>query len=136
MKTPDIIIRPLNEDDSIDELTDLLHRGYKVLADMGLKYLATWQSSDITRDRIAKGECFVAELDGKIIGTINFYMPDVLGGSPWLERDDVAEFGQFAVDPDYQRRGIGEMMVKFVEDHARKKISRKFVWILPRRPNI
>ncbi len=121
MNIADIIIRPLDEKDSIEELTELLHRGYKVLADMGLKYMATWQGSEITRKRIAKGECFVAELGGRIVATINFYMPDSLSGSPWLERNDVAEFGQFAVDPDFQNQGIGESMVKYVEDYAREK---------------
>lgn len=117
----DIIIRPLTESDSIEALTDLLHRGYKRLAEMGLKYLATYQDADMTRKRISHGECFVADYNGKIIGTINFYPPESIGGSPWLDRDDVCEFGQFAVDPDYQGNGIGTWMVKFVEDYARSK---------------
>ncbi|MCP4570645.1 MAG: GNAT family N-acetyltransferase [FCB group bacterium] len=120
MSSADVIIRPISDKDSIEELTELLHRSYKVLADMGLKYLATWQDSDITRKRIAKGECFVAEDNGRIIGTINLYPPDILGGSPWLERGDIAEFGQFAVDPEFQKQGIGEMMVEFVENRARQ----------------
>ena len=111
----DLKIRPVRDDDSIEELTELLHRGYKILADMGLKYVATWQDADITRKRIAKGQGYVAELDNQIIGTINFYLPEILGGSPWLERDDVGEFGQFAVDPEFQKQGIGQRMVEYVE---------------------
>jgi len=117
----DIIIRPLEESDSIEELTQLLHRGYKILADMGLKYLATYQDAETTRKRISHGECFVAEYRGRIIATISFFMPGVIGGSPWLDRDDVCDFGQFAVDPDYQGNGIGTRMVAFVEDYARSK---------------
>lgn len=120
--TPDdIIIRPLDDSDSIEELTDLLHRGYKVLGDMGLRYMATHQDADMTRKRISHGECFVAVYQDKIIGTINFYPPESIGGSPWLDRDDVCEFGQFAVDPEYQENGIGTRMMKFVEDHAQSK---------------
>jgi hypothetical protein len=37
-------IRPLRDDDSISDLTALLHRAYKPLLDMGLRYLATHQS--------------------------------------------------------------------------------------------
>lgn len=116
----DIIIRRLKNSDSIEELTDLLHRGYKQLADMGLRYLATHQDAATTRDRIARGECFVATYEDRIIGTVTVYMPGVIGGSPWLKRDDVAEFGQFAVDPRYQGNGIGTRMVEIVESHVRE----------------
>jgi len=117
----EISIRPLADSDSIEELTELLHRSYKILADMGLRYLATHQDSETTRKRISYGECFVAEYRGKIIGTVCFFMPEVLGGSPWLKRDDVCDFGQLAVDPDYQGKGIGAMLVKFVENLARSR---------------
>ena len=117
----DITIRPLAETDSIEELTELLHRGYKVLADMGLNYMASYQDADRTRKRISYGECFVVVHDNRIIGTINFYMPEAVGGSPWLNREDVCEFGQFTVEPEYQGHGIGGMMVKFVEDLARSR---------------
>jgi GNAT superfamily N-acetyltransferase len=117
----DIIIRPLEDSDSIEELTDLLHRGYKVLAEMGLRYLATHQDAAMTKERIAKGGCFVATHRGRIIGTITFRSPSHFGGSSWLKRDGVGKFGQFAVDPDYQSNGIGTRMMAFVEDHARSK---------------
>jgi GNAT superfamily N-acetyltransferase len=117
----EVIIRPLAQTDSIEELTELLHRGYKALADMGLKYLATHQDVATTKERISGGECFVAVHGGKMIGAITFYSPSPFGGSPWLERDDVCEFGQFAVDPDYQGNGIGTRIVAFVEDYARSK---------------
>jgi GNAT superfamily N-acetyltransferase len=117
----DIVIRPLEDSDSIEEITDLLHRGYKALANMGLKYLATYQDVATTKKRISRGESFVATHGDRIIGTIGFYSPSPFGGSPWLERDDVSEFGQFAVDPEYQGSGVGTRMVKFVEDYARSK---------------
>jgi GNAT superfamily N-acetyltransferase len=121
IKTDLVTIRPLADSDSIEDLTALLHRGYRQLADMGLRYLATYQNAATTRERISRGECFVATYNDRIIGTLTFYMPGSIGGSPWLKRDDVAEFGQFAVDPPYQGNGVGGMMVTFIENYARKK---------------
>jgi len=120
MNLADVTIRPLKPEDSIEELTLLLHRAYKRLADMGLNYLATYQDSATTQKRVDRGQCFVAVYNGRIIGTINFYNSDAIGGSAWLERDDVAEFGQFGIEPKYQKCGLGSHMVAFVENHARE----------------
>jgi GNAT superfamily N-acetyltransferase len=115
----DITIRPFGESDSIDELTDLLHRSYKALADMGLKFLATHQTPDVTRQRIADGVCLVAERGGRIVGTITYYPPGHAKGSPWFERAGVAHIGQMAVEPQLQRRGIASQLMKHVEEFAR-----------------
>ncbi|TPW03380.1 MAG: hypothetical protein FD129_3057, partial [bacterium] len=40
------ILRPFGANDSISELTGLLHRAYARLAAMGLKFVATWQTDD------------------------------------------------------------------------------------------
>lgn len=117
----DLVIRPLRDSDSIEELTELLHRGYRQLADMGLRYLATHQDAATTRKRISAGECFVATYENQIIGTITFCMPGIIGGSPWLKRADVGEFGQFAVDPPFQGNGVGTTMVEFIESLARQR---------------
>jgi hypothetical protein len=68
-----ITIRPFSERDSISELTSLLHRAYKRLADMGLYFVATYISVEEMQGFIDRGECFVADMDGKIIGTILLY---------------------------------------------------------------
>ena len=111
-------IRPISETDSLSELTELLHRAYKVLADMGLRFMATHQSVEETGKRVKKGSCFIAEIDSAIIGTITYYPPSVVRGSPWLNRHDVALFGQLAVEPRLQRRGIASRLVDHVENVA------------------
>jgi len=117
----DVIIRPLKDSDSLEHLTELLHRGYKRLADMGLRYLATYQDVATTRRRISHGDCFVAVYHGHIIGTLTFFPPNAIGGSPWLNRDDVADMGQFAVEPDFQGNGVGSRMIAFMESYARSR---------------
>lgn len=113
-----VSIRPLTADDSIEELTLLLHRAYKRLADMGLKYVATHQSPDITRKRIGTGVCLVAERGGRIIGTILYRTPDTPGHSPWLDRPEVAHISQFAVEPELQKQGIGCRLIAAAEERA------------------
>lgn len=113
-----ITIRLLGADDPIPALTALLHRAYAPLAAKGLRYSATHQSDDVTRKRIAQGECFVATSEGAICGTILFRNAGNTRGSPWNDRSDVSSFGQFAVEPALQRRGLGRRLIALVEDRA------------------
>ena len=122
MQINDIEIRLIRDADSISELTGLLHRAYKPLADAGMRYFATHQTEDQTRERIAGGQCYVAILDEKIIGTVLFKFPVVFEGSEnsrWYSRPDVAYFGQFGVEPHLQGQGIGSRMMNLVERDAR-----------------
>jgi len=113
-------IRPFDETDSVAEVTSLLHRSYKRLADMGLHFVATYISEEDTKQFIDKGECFVAELEGKIIGTILIY-PKGKNTPEFYRRNDVAVFGKFAVDPLYQNKGVGEMLMNYIENHVKSK---------------
>lgn len=116
-----LLIRPIAETDSIEELTDLLHRAYKVLADMGFRFFATHQTPEQTRSRISRGECYVGVIDGAIVATVTFYPPprDSADLPSWYRRPDVSYFGQFAVEPSLQRSGIGGCMMDYVEELAR-----------------
>ncbi|MCE2503456.1 MAG: hypothetical protein J4G05_05320 [Chlorobi bacterium] len=44
-----LVIRPISKDNSLEKLTDLLHRAYKPLAEMGLLYFATHQTTEQTQ---------------------------------------------------------------------------------------
>jgi GNAT superfamily N-acetyltransferase len=119
-------VRPLEAEDSLAHLTYLLHRAYKQHADRGIKSLAAFQPEEVTRKRIAGGECYVALHMGKIVGTILFKdakrtAADGVGGTtsiPWFERGDVASFSQFAVEPEHQGHGIGGVLMETVERRA------------------
>lgn len=119
--TEAVVIRKLAESDSMEDLTKLLHRAYKALAEKGLKYLATHQDVSITRDRIKRGTCFVAESNHRIVGTITYHDPGHVKGSSWMERKEVAHLNQLAVEPEFQGRGIAGQLVKHAEDFAKSR---------------
>ncbi|CAN5838236.1 hypothetical protein BH11PLA1_BH11PLA1_18780 [soil metagenome] len=131
-----LTLRRLKPTDSIEELTELLHRAYAKQTALGLHALASHQSAAVTRSRVGKGECFVAVLndpDGapptdsthpRIVGTIMFQEPS-WGSAPdsgpnWFKRPDVCNFSQFAVDPASQGHGIGIRLLELVEARARE----------------
>jgi GNAT superfamily N-acetyltransferase len=111
-------IRPLRATDDMQVLTELLHRAYGALAARGWHFVASHQSVDVTIARCAKGDTFVAVFNDSIVGTITIATTRNTGGSPWLDRDDVASFGQFAVEPDLQKLGIGDKLLDAVEHRA------------------
>jgi GNAT superfamily N-acetyltransferase len=114
-----MLIRELHPDDSLEELTALLHRAYKQLADMGLRFLATHQDVETTRRRIAKGTCFVAELEGRIVGTITYNPPGMAKGSPYIEKANVGHVQQMGIEPTLQGKGIASALMRHAEQFAR-----------------
>jgi len=113
-----IAIRTLKDSDSMEELTDLLHRAYAVLAEMGFRYYATHQTPKETKERITKGQCYVAVMDEKIVGTVTYYNTKNTHGSPFLNTLRVSHFGQLGVESHYQNKGIATKLIKYVEDIA------------------
>lgn len=113
-----INIRLLSEADSLEALTALIHRAYRQLADLGFRYWGTHQSVDDTRQRIARGECYVALCDGELVGTVVLNLPDNASGHDWYNRPDVTSFSQFAVDPPFQKQGIGLQLLGIIEQRA------------------
>jgi hypothetical protein len=63
-------IRPLAASDCLLTLTALLHVSYASLAAQGWNFTAVDQPVDVTRDRLAGAQGFVAELDGRLVGTV------------------------------------------------------------------
>jgi GNAT superfamily N-acetyltransferase len=114
-------IRPLSDTDSLADLTLLLHRSYKRLLDMGLRYMATAQNAAETAGRIAGGRCFVAVLGDRMIGTVTYQRASTWDGSPWMRRPEVANVGQFAVEPELQRQGVGSLLLERAETIGREE---------------
>lgn len=113
-----MIIRPIEPTDDLEKLTALIHLAYKRLADMGLRYLATHQSVEVTRQRVSKAQCLVGIVDGRIVGTISYIDRKTTKGCPHYDRDDVGSFEQFAIDPQVQGRGYARQLHDAVVDLA------------------
>ncbi len=102
--------------DDIDALTELLHRAYAALAKAGLHYMASHQSAEVTRRRMARGDTIVAlSPPGTLIGTVTLARASATSGSTVYDRPDVASFGQFGVEPTLQGIGIGSTLLGLVE---------------------
>ena len=99
-------IRKFEESDSIVELTSLLHRAYARLGGMGLNYTAVDQTPEVTAKRIHGGNCFVAEAQSKLVGTIVAQPTYAENVCEYFTRPGVAAVHQFAVDPAHQGEGV------------------------------
>lgn len=113
-------IRPATAQDNITALTQLLHRAYQRLGNMGLRYMAVDQTEAVTQERMAQGTCLLAFYQGSLCGTILLRNAQQTNGCPWYNQPQVASIGQFAVDPDLQAQGIGWRLMQAAEQLARE----------------
>lgn len=113
-----IKVRLLDRNDSLENVTELLHRAYANHAADGLRYMAHSQSSTQTRQRIRNAECYVVEKNSCLVGTFCLWAPEHTGGLPWYDRPHVAKAAQIAVDATLQGQGIGRTIFHFMERRA------------------
>ena len=115
----DVQIRLLDDGDSLEALTALLHRAYAELGALGFRYKAVDQPVETTRARISRGECYVATVASDIVGTAVLLPPTWHAEyCEWYARPDVAVLSQFAVEPRLQRRGVGSKLISRLERRA------------------
>jgi GNAT superfamily N-acetyltransferase len=118
----DIQIRRFNEIsdlDKISKLTRLLNEAYKPLAEMGFRYMGSYQDDQKTKERIGLGTCLIATKKEELIGTILYRPPGKAGGNSWYLAPGVATIGQFAVKAAYQKNGIGTKLIQQVIELAK-----------------
>ncbi len=114
----ELTIRLLHPQDSLEELTALLHRAYAELAMAGMHFVASRQSIATTQRRVSEGECWVATVEDRLVGTIVWVRPHPDHRVKYYQSPDVAHFGQFAVDPDLRHAGIGRSLLMKAESRA------------------
>jgi uncharacterized damage-inducible protein DinB/GNAT superfamily N-acetyltransferase len=126
--TATVTVRALATRDSLVALTDLLNRAYAPLLARGMNFTASTQDVNTTRRRAADGQCFVAEIAGRVVGTVTACGPydekevsNSHEGVSWYRDPDLAHFQQFGVDPLCQRMGVGRKLVAACEQWARER---------------
>jgi GNAT superfamily N-acetyltransferase len=117
----DFAIRRLQPHDSLDDITSMLHRAFAPMARRGLNCRSANQSVETTRLRVRRGDCFVAVVGGRIVGTITIQAADPTAAVHFYRAADVASVHQFAVDPCFQGTGIGHALLQFAVAWARAR---------------
>jgi len=121
-----ILIRTMRDGDSIEELTQLLNRAYGRFIKSGVRMKAAVQQPSETRKRTARGECLVAEIGGRLVGTLVWRRPGRPHSPCRYYRDpSVATFEELAVNPQDQGRGIGAKLLREAESRAQKHGARE-----------
>lgn len=60
----------------------------------------------------------MALCDGEIVGSIVLNFPENISGHDWYDLPEVTSFSQFAVDPQFQKQGIGLQLLRIIEQRA------------------
>ena len=120
-----VTIRPLSSNDCMQTLTTLLHLSYASLAAQGWNFTAVDQSVDVTRERLAGAQGFVAELGGRLVGTVAVRGPKPAGEAyiadpppPLYTTAGTAILSQLAVHPDCRGQGLAEQLITAAEAWA------------------
>jgi GNAT superfamily N-acetyltransferase len=115
----EIAIRPLCATDSLVDLTTMLRRAFAELGRQGLNCMCVDQKPETTRQRVSLGQCFVAVVKGKMVGTVTVQGVDPTSPVDCYRRDWVASIHQLAVDPEHQCASVGRALLRTAELWAR-----------------
>ena len=103
-------IRPLLPSDSLKQLTELIHRAHGPHLALGLRFVGTYQTVEVTAERIASGHAFVATAQDELIGTVTVRPPRPQSPAPLYGDPHTWSFSQLAVTPELKGRGLGRAL--------------------------
>jgi GNAT superfamily N-acetyltransferase len=126
-------VRRVRPDDSIEDLTNLIHRAFDPLDRLGLSCAAATQSITDTERRVARGDCLLALRDHRVVGTLTMEASDGTSPCAWYRRADVASLHQFAVEPAQQGQGCGTLLLSRAETWACEHGCRELALETPER---
>ena len=89
-----------------EEITKVLNLAYKELLDQSLSYAAATQTVEKTKARMKNGVCMIAEIDGKIVGTLTYHVHEKKENSKWYIDGKYIVLTQLAVLPEYREHNV------------------------------
>ena len=109
------------------DLIEILYLLKECVKDMNTKGMKHWNScypgiEDIGHD-LSKESIFLVKNKGICMGmvTLNETEPEEYKGINWSSNDSrILYMKRMAVHPNWQDKGVAEMLVKFAEDYARE----------------
>src|SRR5690606_6140153 len=75
--------------------------------------------------RLKKGWALLGFLNEELIATVTLIEEDKEDPAPYYLKPGVFHFSQFAVDPQYQKLGYGETLLRYTEELARERGARE-----------
>jgi GNAT superfamily N-acetyltransferase len=103
----------------VPEVTKLLHAAYAPLRAENLHYLASHQGEEKTLERLTEGQGWLIYYEQQLAGTVSLYEGAKKKiACNYYRRPGIWLFGQFAVRPQLQSKGLGSQVMDFLEGEA------------------
>ncbi|MCY8233167.1 GNAT family N-acetyltransferase [Priestia filamentosa] len=102
----------LATEEDAEKLLDLTLRAYEPIRELGINFAAATADLAFVKKNVRNNMCYVLEEDGNIIATASLRMP-------WGPQPGPFEYPHiwwFAVDPSYGKKGIGSLMMEWLEN--------------------
>lgn len=107
-----------SDDISYEEIQNLLNLSHRDNEKKGLKYSTQNQSVNKLIEKIGTGDCIVAKIDGKLVGTVTV---DYRKLNYWYCREFCAIIKLLGVHPEYKGNKIGTALVNKCIELAKLK---------------
>ena len=85
---------------------------------MGCNITAASQTVETTAHRVGKGDCFVAEVDGRLVGTATLVKEFGPEDPEEYKDPQTVVLGQFGVLPEFRKLGVGLALMDAVKLQA------------------
>lgn len=121
LKIDIVRFEPKKHEKSLSEITKMLHDCYRPLLERGMRYVASHQPNEVTLKRLTRGYGFLAFLSDELIGTISLIKAYSTASNKWYQNPKVFFFTQFAVKQKLQGKGIGTLLMDYIESFAKEK---------------